>query len=44
MKMKQEFYICKHCGNLIAMVENKGVPVKCCGENMQKPFRRRTEK
>lgn len=36
MKMKQEFYICKHCGNLIAMVENKGVPVKCCGENMQK--------
>ncbi len=34
--MKQEFYICKHCGNIIAMVENKGVPVKCCGENMQK--------
>jgi superoxide reductase len=34
--MKQEFYICRHCGNLIAMVENKGVPVKCCGENMHK--------
>ena len=29
-----EFYICEHCGNIIAMVKNKGVPVKCCGQNM----------
>lgn len=34
--MKQEFYVCKHCGNMIAMVEPSGVPVKCCGEAMQK--------
>ena len=31
-----EFYICEHCGNMIAMVKNKGVPVKCCGQNMTK--------
>lgn len=32
--MKQKFFICNHCGNIIAMVKDKGVPVKCCGENM----------
>ena len=31
-----EFYICEHCGNIIAMVKNSGVPVKCCGQNMTK--------
>ncbi|MBQ9031620.1 MAG: desulfoferrodoxin [Parasporobacterium sp.] len=31
-----EFYICEHCGNIIAMVKDKGVPVKCCGQNMTK--------
>ena len=33
--MKQKFYICKHCGNIIAMVRDEGVPVYCCGEKMQ---------
>ncbi len=33
--MKQQFYRCSHCGNIIAFVENKGVPVICCGEPMQ---------
>ena len=28
------FYICKHCGNLIGMIKNSGVPVICCGEPM----------
>ena len=32
--MKQKFYICKHCGNIIAMIRDKGVPVYCCGEKM----------
>lgn len=32
--MKQEFYICKHCGNIIAMIRDCGVPVYCCGEEM----------
>lgn len=31
---KSKFYICKHCGNIIAMIEDKGVPVMCCGEKM----------
>lgn len=30
----QKFYICKHCGNLIGLVLNKGVPLVCCGEEM----------
>lgn len=32
--MEQKFYICKHCGNIIAMVKDAGVPVVCCGERM----------
>lgn len=32
---KNKFYICKHCGNIIGMVEDKDVPVVCCGEKMQ---------
>lgn len=32
--MEQKFYICEHCGNIIAMVEDKGVPVMCCGQKM----------
>ncbi len=31
-----EFYICKHCGNIITFAQNKGVPVVCCGEKMHK--------
>ncbi|MEG2253264.1 MAG: desulfoferrodoxin, partial [Clostridia bacterium] len=29
-----KFYVCKHCGNVIAYVEDSGVPVMCCGEKM----------
>ena len=32
--MNQNFYTCKHCGNIIAMVKSSGVPVMCCGEPM----------
>lgn len=32
--MEQKFFICEHCGNIIAMVDNKGVPVMCCGQKM----------
>ena len=32
--MKAKFYICRHCGNLISMVHNAGVPVVCCGQKM----------
>ena len=30
----QKFFICKHCGNLIGLIDNKGVPMICCGEKM----------
>ena len=29
-----KFYICEHCGNLIGMIHNAGVPVMCCGQKM----------
>ncbi len=33
--MKPKFYICEHCGNIIAMIRDCGVPVFCCGEKMR---------
>ena len=30
-----KFYLCTHCGNIIAYVRDKGVPVMCCGQKMQ---------
>ncbi|MBR5901304.1 desulfoferrodoxin [bacterium] len=30
-----KFYICKHCGNIIAFAKASGVPVVCCGEKME---------
>ena len=33
--MKAKFYICRHCGNLIGMVNDSGVPVVCCGQKME---------
>lgn len=29
-----KFYVCQHCGNIITMVKNTGVPVMCCGQKM----------
>ncbi len=31
-----EFYVCAHCGNILTFMKNKGVPVMCCGEKMNK--------
>ncbi len=33
--MEQKFYRCSHCGKIIAVVKETGVPVICCGEKMQ---------
>ena len=33
--LKIKFFVCNHCGNIIAMIKDAGVPIKCCGENMQ---------
>lgn len=30
-----KFARCKHCGNLVDFVVDKGVPVVCCGERME---------
>ena len=32
--MEQRFFICEHCGNIVAMVKDAGVPVMCCGQKM----------
>ena len=29
-----EFFICKHCGNVVAYVERVGPNIVCCGEAM----------
>ena len=34
-KMKQKFLICRHCGNIVAVLRDKGVPICCCGEKME---------
>ncbi len=33
--MKSKFYICRHCGNLVGIIKDSGVPMVCCGEKMQ---------
>ncbi|MCI8410081.1 MAG: desulfoferrodoxin [Lachnospiraceae bacterium] len=33
--MEQKFYICEHCGNIVTMVKDVGVPVMCCGEKIK---------
>lgn len=33
--MKMKFFRCIHCGNIIAMVEESGVPIVCCDDNMR---------
>ena len=29
-----KFYRCSHCGNLIGMIHDAGVPMMCCGQKM----------
>lgn len=33
--MDMKFYKCAHCGQIVAVVKQTGVPVICCGEPMQ---------
>jgi len=35
MKKDPKFFICKHCGNIMTLLEDAGVPVVCCGEEMK---------
>ncbi|WP_458406743.1 desulfoferrodoxin family protein [Anaerotignum sp.] len=34
MIKEPKFYKCAHCGNIITKIEDKGVPVFCCGQKM----------
>ena len=29
------FKICRHCGNLVGIVHDSGVPMTCCGQEME---------
>ena len=33
--MKKNFYLCKHCGNLVDLINKGGGTLVCCGEPMQ---------
>ena len=33
--MDMKLYKCKHCGQMIAIVKETGVPMICCGEPME---------
>ena len=33
---ENKFYICEHCGNIIGMIHDAGVPMMCCGQKMTK--------
>ncbi|MDR2513601.1 MAG: desulfoferrodoxin [Christensenellaceae bacterium] len=35
MKYERKFYRCPHCGNVISFLQNAGVSVVCCGEEMR---------
>ena len=30
----QKFFICKHCGNMVGLIDDRAVPMVCCGEKM----------
>lgn len=34
--MELELYRCAHCGNVVFKAVDKGTPISCCGEVMQK--------
>ena len=31
---KQRFFICQHCGNMIGLIKDEGIPLVCCGDEM----------
>ncbi|MCL2678737.1 MAG: desulfoferrodoxin [Dehalococcoidia bacterium] len=34
MRGNQKFFICKHCGNMVGFIYDKGPPLVCCGDKM----------
>lgn len=33
--MEMKFYVCEHCGQIVAIVKGTGVPIMCCGQAMK---------
>ncbi len=33
---ENKFYICEHCGNIVGLIHDSGVPLVCCGQKMTK--------
>ena len=33
--MELKFLVCAHCGNIVSMIKDVGVPISCCGEPMK---------
>jgi superoxide reductase len=33
---ENKFYVCEHCGNIVGLIKNAGVPLMCCGQKMTK--------
>ena len=31
-----KFYICPHCGNIVELIHDAGVPLICCGQKMDR--------
>lgn len=36
MCKNNKFYVCEHCGNLVEMIHDAGVPLTCCGQKMKR--------
>lgn len=34
--MELQFFICRHCGNVVVKFHDSGVPLVCCGEPMER--------
>ena len=32
---ENKFYICTHCGNIVGLIKDAGVPLMCCGQKMK---------
>lgn len=32
---ENRFYICEHCGNIVGLIHDAGVPLMCCGQKMK---------
>ena len=33
---EMKFFVCEHCGNMIGVIHDAGVPMMCCGQKMTK--------